>query len=435
MQIRAFKGFRFDPGVVGDAGVCISPPYDVINEAEQQRLYDRSKHNIVRIIRGKAEPGDGETVNVYSRAAGYLKQWIDQGVLKQDAQEAIYAYIQDFEAAGRHYRRDGFVALGKLEPFGPVVRPHEQTLSKPKADRLRLERATGAKLGLVFMLYEDPRMVADEIMEKAARGPALLDMADDDGVRHRLYAVTGRADIDAIARMMADKSVVIADGHHRYETGLATLAERGEAAAWQMMAFVNTCHEGLVVLATHRLVGNVPDFDGKQLITAVKEHFVVERIASDGVPGKKRACGNMMERLRGHFDAGRNAFGIYWGDGAFYVAVLEDASAMDGPGAGRSKAWRGLDVAILHKLVIERLLGVGESQLAAEGFVEYIKDKENAIGDSIRAVDEGRKQVAFFMNPPRISQIREVAEAGEKMPQKSTFFHPKFFTGLVIQRL
>jgi len=175
MEIKTFRAFRFDPVVVGDAGDCIAPPYDVISEAQQQRLYDKNQHNIARIIRPKTSEGDSETDNQYTRAGDYLDKWIETGALKQDSAESIYAYAQDYSVGEGQLQRLNFVALGRLEDFGEMVRPHEQTLAKPMLDRLNLTKATSAQFGLVFMLYNDPDRIADEIIRNAVSDAALID--------------------------------------------------------------------------------------------------------------------------------------------------------------------------------------------------------------------------------------------------------------------
>ncbi len=262
MEIKPFKAFRFDDKTVGNAGDCISPPYDVINEKQQEQLYEKNQYNIIRIIKGKTTSADNETNNQYTRAAEYFKDWIAKGVLKQDSSETIYGYVQNFDVGGRHFQRLSFIALGKLEEFGKIVRPHEQTLTGPRIDRLNLQRATAAVFGLVFMLYEDTKKVADKIIAEVITGKPLIDFIDDQNVRHRVFAITKQTDIEAIAKMMSNKSCIIADGHHRYETGLNYYKETGNPnAAYQMIAFTNTKNEGLLVLATHRVVSNVEDFE------------------------------------------------------------------------------------------------------------------------------------------------------------------------------
>jgi len=439
MEVKPFKAVRFNAETVGDAGSCISPPYDVISPSQQQALYEKSEYNIVRIIKGETRPSDNAEDNQYTRAAGYLNSWIKKGVLKQDSAEAIYAYVQDFQIAGANFHRCSFIALIKLVELGSKcgVLPHEQTLSKPKIDRLNLKRATGSDFGLPFLLYEDEKKIADEIIEKAAGGKSLIDFSDEQDVRHRLFAITDKKDIKAITGMMSNKSGIIADGHHRYETALAYSKEStNPAAGYRMIAFANTRSEGLVILATHRLVGNIEGFDAAELIARLKEDFeITEYKFGRQNDDKTKAKQKMLARMKTEYGRDEIAFGIYSGGSVFYIAVLKNKRAMESVSPNMSSHWRSLDVSVLHKLILEKLLGIDEKQLAAGGRLEYIKDNDNAIDESIAKVDSGQEQAAFFTNPVKMQQIENVVAAGEKMPQKSTFFYPKVYTGLTINKL
>jgi uncharacterized protein (DUF1015 family) len=436
MEVKPFKAFRYDEAVVGDVGDCVAPPYDVISNGQQQRLYEKSPYNIVRITRGKTTPDDNQTHNQYTRAAGYFNTWLKKGVLKQDSTEAIYAYVQDFKLADNQLQRISFIASAKLEEFGKAVRPHEQTLEFPIIDRLNLQRATAAGFGLPFMLYEDREQTADKIIEKTTGQKPLIDFVDDEDVRHRLFAITGKADIDAITEMMSNKCCIIADGHHRYITGLTYSKESpSPAARYQMIAFANTCHEGLVVLATHRLVGNLDGFNSEKLIAGLKRNFEIVKYRFDSPQTKTDAKQKMLEQMKNEHDSEKNVFGIYTAGRVFYVAVLKNKQAMDAAVPQKSNAWRSLDVSILHKLVLEELLGINEEKLAAGTNIEYIKGASNAVDESIAAVDGRQRQAAFFMNPIRIEQLKMVTDATERMPQKSTYFYPKIYTGLTIDKL
>ncbi len=436
MQVRPFRALRFDAGVVGDAGDCIAPPYDVISGAQQEQLYKKSEYNIVRIIKGKTTARDNGDDNQYTRASEYLRKWIEQGVLRQDSAETIYAYVQDFKWAGTGLQRLSFIALARLEEFGDVVKPHERVLSKPLADRLNLKKATAAGFGLVFMLYEDEEAIADEIMKRAVTDEPLIDFVDEQNVRHRLFAIAAAEDIEQIVKMMGAKSCVIADGHHRYTTGLSYAAEsQNPQAGHQMLAFANTCQKGLIVLPTHRLVGNLEDFSFEKLLVGLRENFKISELKFDSTQAKTDARQEMLTRMKAHYSGGKNAFGIYGADSAFRLAVLKDQSAMDPVVPQMSPAWRALDVSVLHKLILEELLGIDQERLAANENVQYVKDTPNAIDDSIAQVDAGHKQAAFFMNPVKMEQLMKVTDADERMPQKSTYFYPKVFTGLTIHKL
>ncbi|MBN1391483.1 MAG: DUF1015 domain-containing protein [Sedimentisphaerales bacterium] len=437
MQVKPFKAFRFDSAVVGDAGSCIAPPYDVISPEQQRSLYEENAYNIVRIIKGKTAPSETAGNNVYKKAAEYFNNWIAKGVLKQDSKEAIYAYVQNFESGGTAFQRLSFVALAKLEELGSAVRDHEQTLNEPKIDRLNLKRATAADFEPVFMLYEDELRIADKIIEKAAAGKPLIDFIDEQNVRHRLFAITDKKDINAITKMMLDKPCIIADGHHRYGTGLMYSKETSNpAAGYQMIAFANTCHEGLIILATHRLVGNLDDFDAAELIAAIRENFEITEYKFGSSSGDKTAAKQkMLAQMKKEYTSDKIAFGIYVGDSVFYTAVLRDKQAINSVSPNMSSHWRSLDISVLHKLILDKLLGIDEKQLAESSWLEYIKDTDSAIDESIAKVDSGRKQAAFFTNPVKWQQIKMVTDAGEKMPQKSTYFYPKIYSGLTINKL
>jgi len=436
MEIKPFRGFRYNPAVVGDPGRCIAPPYDVIDPDQQDQLYQQHANNIVRICKGKTTPQDSDGDNVYTRAAGYFQDFITQGVLKQDAAESIYVYTQEFKIGAASYRRSGFIALGKLESYGGSIRPHEQTLAGPKADRLNLTRAIKAQEGQIFMLYSEPEGRIDRILAQAVFEKELLHGIDDDGVSHKLYAIDNPADIAVMEQVMTGRDVFIADGHHRYETALNYYAETHlAAAAYQMMTFVNTHNEGLVVLPTHRFVKNLRDFHVPQFIGRLQEFCDVARLTFHDAVEKSQKREEMFQALRLEFDLGEHAFGIYFADDAFYVATVRDLSPMDKLAAAHCPAWRRLDVSILHKMILEHLLGIDEAALTAESHVEYIKDFGQATLKAIDRLDAGEGQALFFMNSTRIEEVQEVAAAGEKMPQKSTFFFPKIFSGLVINKL
>jgi uncharacterized protein (DUF1015 family) len=443
MEIKPFKGFRFDPNVAGDVGNCIAPPFDVIGPAEQQQLYEKSEYNIVRITKGKTSRSDNEHDNQYTRAADYLAQWIKSGVLKQDSKEAIYAYVQDFQIAETTYQRLSFIALTKLEEFGPKVRPHEEVFQKPMTDRLNLKRATSARFGLVFMLYEDKQRIAEKIIESIAEQKPLIDFTYE-GIRQRLFAIADRSCVNAIVKMMEDKSCIIADGHHRYTTGLAYSKESpSPAAKYQMLSFTNTCQDGLKLLATHRIVGDLKNFNIDKFVADLKEEFDVTEFSFGSAGGRAGAKQKMITQIQNEYNNDKNAFGIYGGNDAFYVAVLKDRRAMDSAAPHKSDAWKALDVSVLHKLVLEKVLGIDEKQLTrtcgepveSNGNIEYVKGVPNAIDDSIQLINDGQKQVLFILNPVKMQQLQKVTDAGERMPHKSTYFYPKMYTGLVIQKI
>ena len=432
MEIKAFKAYRFNSATAGDTGRCIAPPYDVINDLQQEELYQQSPYNIVRIDKGKIKTSDNETQNQYTRAAEYLADWLKKGILTQESKDSLYAYVQNFDVAGENYQRSGIIALGKLVEFGSGVQPHEKTLDGPKADRLKLTLATDAQFGQIFMLYDDPQKVADKIIDKTvAAGKAAVDFTDIDGIRHRLFIIDDAKDIAAVVETMKSKEALIADGHHRYETALNyRKITKKPTADWQMMTFINMQNEGLIVLPTHRLIGDLKNLNVDEIIKKLQEDFKVTEFTY--TTEKEKAKGLMFKRMKKAFEEGKNAFGIY--DGAkFYYIVLKSHKHVEP--LKISAASKSLDVVVLHKVILERLLGIGDAQLAGETNIEYIKDIGNAVDEAIAAVDKKEKQILFFMNPTKVEQVKAVAAENEKMPQKSTFFHPKIFTGLTINKL
>jgi len=296
--------------------------------------------------------------------------------------------------------------------------------------------ATEAQFGQIFMLYDDPEKIADEIIKKSINENPLIDFTDEDKVRHRLFAIDNESEIEAIANMMAGKEPIIADGHHRYETALNYSRLSGkDNAKYRMMAFVNMRNEGLLILPTHRLVSGLDDFNIDKLLSETGKNFETTKISFDNDGEKESAKKEMFKQLKSAFDENENSFGIYAENNAFYILTLKDNGVMDSQCSEMSRAAKKLDVNILHKLILEKVLGIGDKQLAGQSHLKYIKDIGDAVEKSIRKVDTQKSQAVFFMNPTHIQQVKDIAAAGEKMPQKSTFFHPKIYTGLVINKL
>ncbi|MBL7106020.1 MAG: DUF1015 domain-containing protein [Phycisphaerae bacterium] len=436
MLIKPFKAYRFNPDVVKNNGDCISPPYDVISEKLQSHLYAKSDYNIVRVIKGKTNDSDSESDNQYTRAAEFLNDWIGQNALKQDDKEMIYSYIQDFQLGNQNVQRSSFIATAKLEDLGTGVKPHENTLDGPKADRLKLQLACQAKFGLIFMLYKDQQMVADNINQKKLEDNPLVDFIDEQGVRHRLFGISDQNDMDAIGEMMKDKTCIIADGHHRYETALNFYKQtKNPAAQFQMMAFANTCNQGLLVLATHRLVYGINNFSGEKLLADLSEDFTITDFTFNNDSDKAQAKQKMLSAMKSDFDNDKNCFGVYCSKGKFSTVSLKNKDAMESIAADKTPDWRKLNVAVLHKLLLEKQLGIDDKALAAKTNLEYVKDTPDAIDECIEKVDNGISQAAFFISPEKMDQIAAVSETGEKMPQKSTYFYPKVYTGLTVQKI
>lgn len=436
MEIKPFRALRFNQDVVGDPGTCIAPPYDVIDETTQQELYDSNPFNIIRAIKGIKYPDDTERDNVYTRAAEYLRNAIRKKALIYDSEEALYAYVQNFQIAETGYQRSGIVALGRLEPFGRVVQPHERTLEGPKADRLNLTRATAAQFGQIFMLYDDPEKTAEQIIQQAMETGPILDFTDKENIRHRLYGIDQTVQIKTFADIMESKQIIIADGHHRYETALNYWAEtQNPEAEWQMMTFINMNNEGLIIQPTHRMISNLPDFSLQDLLKKLSGPFAIQKFPFSNETEKADAQALMFDQMKQSRSEGKPIFGLYAANEAFYALTLTNPKSMQKQAPQMSEASRRLDVNVLHTLILDRHLQISDEKLARQSNIQYIKDLGNTIEKTVAMIDGKKAQAVFFVNPTRMSQVKAVAAAGEKMPQKSTFFYPKVFSGLTIHIL
>jgi uncharacterized protein (DUF1015 family) len=430
-RILPFPALRYNPARVRLAEV-VTQPYDKITAEMQERYYAASPYNLVRIILGKREPGDnGQTA--YTRAAAAFSQWRQEAILLQDPDPMLYAYAQEFavpHSPQNSVERRGFIALGQLEPYSTgVVFRHEQTHSGPKTDRLNLLRATRAHFGQLFMLYNDPAGEIDDALAKVARYPAEVEVYDEYDVRHRLWPIPGM--VDFIRRRMENTKLIIADGHHRYETALNYQRERRDAdpaapppgeAAYDhvMMTFINMYAEGLVILPTHRVIAGLESFQEGQFLESARVFFDVEPVeVSDAA---------QAARILREAGKDRTALVAVTGSGSHLLRArpaevnqtLEQLSAHQ----------RGLDVVILHRLGLELALGITEEAIREQRYISYLRDG----GEAIARVRSGAN-VAFLMNPVRMEQVRDTAFAGEVLPQKSTDFYPKLLSGLAIYAL
>ncbi len=441
VKVIPFRAYRYDKAKVNDLSKVVAPPYDVIKDKMVDTLQSVSPYNMAWISKNKPTGTDNDSNNQYTRARDIWKKWLKEGAVKQDAKECFYVYGHDFEAAGKKLFRFGFIGLLELEDFatkppakGPFagVLQHEETLPKDIMDRLNLCRQTMTQFGLIFVIYPDPKREVDAVLERYIKNAPLLDVTDMEGVRHRLWAVDNPADTKRISELMKDKYVIIADGHHRYKTALALSKENPSvpAAKYRMLTFVNMANPGLVILPTHRLVQSLENFSKQKLLDGAKQGFEVKDFKTKE---------EMFAVMRKQSDAKRHAFGLFINDGKFYVLTLKDLSLMDKVVPDKSPQWRSLDVAILHSLILDKVLGIGKEKLAqgtmkGEGYVIYIKDVGDAVDEAIKSVKE-KAQAVFFMNPPKVEEVEAVSRNFEIMPQKSTFFAPKLFDGLTMNKL
>lgn len=428
--IHPFRGYRYDPGVVGDLGKVVTQPYDKISPQARREYYLRSPHSVVRVT--KSEEKDENPESDYPAAGAAFESWVRQGVLMREAAPAIYAYFQDYEWEGEPLTRKGFIALLDLARAGSGILPHERTMAEPKLDRLRLLRSTECNEDLIFMLYTDDRLKVNRVLDGqcALREPDIA-VKDDFGVMHRVWAVSDPGCLREICDAMVMEELFIADGHHRYETSLTFMREcaaRGwcpdgiESFDKRMVGCFNSADRGITILPTHRMVRDLSSFSSASFLESAGAYFRVEPAAS---------AGDLWRRLQESRGAG-HVFGFYAGDGKrFHSLTLRDEARVDPLMLAHGEAYRHLDVSILHSMVLEKLLGIDEAKLVSQAHVDYGRDP----GACLRKVNEGRYQAVFFLNPTTVEQVQRVALLGERMPQKSTDFYPKLLTGLVFMKM
>ncbi|HEY2360008.1 MAG TPA: DUF1015 domain-containing protein [Candidatus Angelobacter sp.] len=431
-EIIPFKALRYDPDQVKLEDV-LTQPYDKITPEMQSKYYEKSAHNLVRIILGKAGETDTDAFNVYTRAAEYLHDWRSGGILKQDPEPSIYAYSQTFTVPGTRdlQERRGLIALGRLYDYAKgVVYRHEQTLSKPRADRLNLLRATRAHFGQIFMLYSDSSHEIEGLLKSKIDEDPEISLLDEYETLHRVWRIHDPALIHAVQENMRDKKLLIADGHHRYETALAYRNERraeyGSSDAnapheFVMMTLIPMESRGLVILPTHRIVHGLLDFDRERMLEAAGEFFDIDRI-------DLRTESRSATTLLGQAGENGTAFVAVTRQGPYLMRAKRDAiqhALRDLPPLQRE-----LDVVQLHRVLLERVLGISEEAIRNQENVRYERDAFEAIS----WVRQGAN-VAFLMNPAKIEQVRDIAFGGEVLPQKSTDFYPKLLSGLTIYAL
>jgi uncharacterized protein (DUF1015 family) len=431
-EIIPFQALRYDPNQVKLEDV-VTQPYDKITPEMQSRYYDLSPHNLVRIILGKVGETDTPGFNAYTRASEYFHDWRSGGILKLDSEPGFYLYSQTFTVPGTRdlAERRGLIALGRIHDYvDGVVYRHEQTLSKPRADRLNLLRSTKAHFGQIFMLYSDSDGSIEKLLARKTEEDPDISMLDEYEVLHRVWRITDPKLITAVQDKMRDKRLLIADGHHRYETSLAYRDERRKEAGhtnsnapyeFVMMTLVPMESRGLVILPTHRIVHGLAAFDREHMLEASKRFFDIDRI---DLRTESRSATTLLE------EAGEN--------GTAFVAVTRQGPylmrakkrAIQDALTNVSELQRELDVVQLHKLLLERILGISEEAIRNQEHVKYERDAFEAIS----WVRQGAN-VAFLMNGAKIQQVSDIAFAGEVLPQKSTDFYPKLLSGLTIYAL
>jgi uncharacterized protein (DUF1015 family) len=436
-DFESFHGLRYNTEKV-DLAAVLAPPYDVIKGAMRAELAARSEYNVVSV-----ELPEGEGDSKYENAARLLKAWQEQNILLRD-DASFYVYEQEFGVPGSASvaQRRGVLGALRLEEFGEGVKPHEHTLSGPKEDRLKLLRATHTNTSPIFGLYADDDGWVGSLLDVVCSGEPLAQAKDADGIVHRMWRVTDDETVNAIVAALENEDILIADGHHRYETALNYRNERradveASGAEWAgsepvnyvLMMCVSTSDPGLIVLPTHRLVKADND-QASRLPEALEQHFEVEELLHENNPDWQAEA--LLRRLNEHVPVVNTPRLGMRLQGRSYLLRLRPGDAyLTDMDAGRSEAYNRLDVTLLHTLIMERQLGIGPTELAAGGHVSYTIDAEEAF----KKVDAGDYGAAFLLRPTPVEQVQEVAAAGDKMPQKSTYFYPKLVTGLVLRPL
>lgn len=423
-EIKAFRGMRFNTEKAGGIKSLCCPPYDIISEEQRLGFIEENQYNIIRL-----ELPKGETP--YATAAEVLKVWEESGILTLEDKPALYIYEEEFTAYGKRNSIKGLICRLKVEEFSKgVVLPHEFTLSKAKEDRLNLMKATNCNFSQIYGLYMDEEHTSLKTIDENSTGAADLEFTDDDNITHRMWIVTDEAVIEKLSKDFTERKIYIADGHHRYETALnyrnycreQGISKEGDAQDYQMIFLCDMLHPGLVVFPTHRLVRDLESFNKDEVLTKCEKYFNIE---------KKCGTEDMEEILSEKDKNGEKAFGFYVGGGEWYLLTLKDISVMDTVLPDMCQASRQLDVSVLHSLILEEIFGIDKENMAAQINLTYTKFFEEAIS----LVDAGKMQCSFVLNSTKVTEIRDVATAGEKMPQKSTYFYPKMITGLVMNKL
>jgi uncharacterized protein (DUF1015 family) len=417
-EIHPFKGLRYNISAAGKLEDLTAPPYDIIFDEWRDRLYERNPYNIIRLIKTKDEPGDNETSNKYTRAASFLDKWLADGILKIDEKPSVYVCSDTYNLDGETLTRTGFISLIKLEQFGKSIHPHERTLSGPKVDRLNLVKATGTNLSQVFSVYEDPDGKIQSILLKVSESKPDVDFVDEQEVGRKMWIVQDSEIIAKLQKLMSERDVIIADGHHRYETALAykelnepNRKNETEPFDFVSMYFSSTDAAGMTILPTHRKAGGMENWDERKFLDELDKYFYL-----------KPRHGVELEKLLEMIKVGSektNVFGIVTKNG-FY-----EARFMNPPDP------KELDVDVLHNLIIENILGISADDIAKGKYLKFSKSHEYAYNDVVKGAD----QIAFFMNALTAEEMFREILKGRRLPQKTTYFFPKTISGVVMYKI
>lgn len=428
VEVIPFKGVRYEREGSKNMALVVTPPYDIISDAERDVYYSNSEYNVIRLSLGKEEQGDGTENNKYTRAKRFLDEWMKGGILKRDDKDSLYIYEQEYSLpTGERKIMRGFICLVGLEDLeSGHIYPHERTLPKPSEDRFRLIKAVRANISPIISIYSDRHNRINSILKTEVKREPVLKFADEEGITHDLWVVQDDKTIEGIVSEMKSLEVFIADGHHRYETALKYSKEGDGGNKHVMMLLVDMNEGGISILPAHRLLRNVRKIDEQELESRLLEHFDLEvfRFDGDELDQRKKMFEHMWKKSDKH------AFGMYVGSNKYYLLTLKDDAIIDKEiNEDKPRIWKELDAVILHSLIIDGLFGVkDDGSIRYEESIKFIKSRDTAI----QAVYEKEYDVALFLNPTRMSQVENVGKTRVRMPQKSTYFYPKPLTGLVM---
>jgi uncharacterized protein (DUF1015 family) len=430
-EIKPFKGIFYNPDKVREISLVTAPPYDIIPDEEKEKYFCKDEHNIIRLILSKEKPGDNDSDNRYIRSAETFKKWLQEGILARDSDEAVYIYRQEYFLEGEKKILTGLICALKIEEPGraSTVLPHEKTLGEPREDRLNLIRTSMANFSPIFGMFEDPgRTLIGKATEKADENP-VVDFKDENDIRHTVLKVSNPEIITTLQNALKEKTIFIADGHHRYEAAGRLRKElieanpdyTGEEPFNYIMAYlVNMRDEGLTILPTHRLIKKIPEENKDFINNRLKEFFVIEESADYEAVAFK---------MGESFKCNQHSFGIYY-ENSYYFLRLKEDSGYDAFMEGKYPAlYKELDVCIAHGIIIDHAVNGGAGM--PQSNLDYEKDPQKAIS----LADDKRFELVLFLNPTRIEQVLNIASSGMQMPGKATYFYPKPMGGLLLRQL
>ncbi len=425
-ETQPFKGIIYNVRKIKTLSAVIAPPYDVISHAMQEKLYRSSPYNVVRLILGKIRKNDDKNDSRYTRAKKFFSSWLKKRIMVEDNRESMYVYSQIYKTNSNIIERIGFIALMAIDmrEGDNRVLAHENTLQAPKLDRLELMRAVRANLSPIFVLYDDKKHKILQILKSiASRNKPFIDI-DFDNVKHRVWRLDDKRAIKRIEEIMVSKDIFIADGHHRYEVACTYAREiqrenvpdrLKQSSGYIMAYFVESESQILTILPAHRLIKDADALKNNDVIERLKKFFYIEKVSGPGP---------LISKLHGYVKSHR--FGMYLGKGAFYILRLKTPRHSDRVIKDSSRQWKRLDVSILHFFIFQHLLKIRDD----DDNIEFFNNPK----DAASAVDNGKYRMAFFLNPTKVTQVKQIAKLGERMPRKATYFYPKPLSGLVVNK-